>query len=257
MLQNKSSIFDFNKQLSHLVYSKFENIKPDSDKSFFIAFIIGKAYKTHKAIMLLCKQGYGEDAFMLARTLFELMITTSYIFQDDSDERLMRYMEYDWVTRKKMYDYAVTKDELSEALNKKVGHEKGGRGVINQVQTEYKRVMTKYKYNKNGWSDKSISGMAESIGRGDAYNTVYKLQCIVAHTNARSINEYMDLTNEGLVFNIGRNDDSVEKTLVAAFDFLRSIIEEANKQFTWNLGVSLESLYEKYVQAIGKTSARS
>lgn len=251
MTEEINILLKFNKELHDLVDSKLQLDITDSDnKAFFAAFVIGKAFKTYEAIGLLCRSGYGEDAFMLARTLLELMITTSYILKDETEDTLMRYMNYDWVTRKKMYDYIMTKDELLVGLNKAIDSD-GKQGTPTEIEEKYKEVMEKYKY-KNGWSDKSIESMSETIGRSDLYNTVYRLQCTIGHTNARSMNEYMKHTVEGTVFNIGKNWDLSQTTLVVAFDCFFHISKEANKRFSWQLEDTLEEMSKKWAKEVGK-----
>jgi hypothetical protein len=244
-------LLGFNKQLHDLIDAKLElDIAPGDNKDLFTAFAIGKAFKTYEAVGILCRSGYGEDAFMLARTLFELMVTTWYILQDDTDDRLIRYMNYDWVTRKKMYDYVITKDDLLSGLNKAIESENKEDTIV-EVEAEYKKVMEKYKYGM-GWSDKSIKDMSEAIGRSDLYNTVYSLQCTLGHTNARSMNEYISITDEGTILNIGENWDLVRTTLVVVFDCFFHIAKQANERFKWEAGEQMEELSQKWSEEIGK-----
>jgi len=44
--------------------------------------------------MILCNHGNGQDAFILVRTLFELMLSTEYIFINDTDEKLELFNQY-------------------------------------------------------------------------------------------------------------------------------------------------------------------
>ena len=77
MTEEMNTLLKFNKELHDLVDSKLQlDITNGDNKAFFTAFAMGKAFKTYEAIGILCRSGYGEDAFMLARTLFELMVTT-------------------------------------------------------------------------------------------------------------------------------------------------------------------------------------
>jgi hypothetical protein len=216
------------------------------NKAFFSATILGKAYKTHEAMLLLCKHGFGEDAFMLSRTLFEIMVMMSYILADNTDDRLMRWVEHDWVTRKEMFDYVVSKDDFLKSLNERIDSGAAEPDVLSTIESECKRVMDKYGYKSHGWSDKSIQKMAKEIGREDAYKTVYKLQCMVGHTNARSINEYMRHSDkEGFVINVGDNLDLVETSLITGLDFFGITLELAGKQLNWNIQSDLNKLGEE------------
>jgi hypothetical protein len=231
-----------------------KGLRADDSLIFFTAFAITKTLKTYKAVILLCRNEYGEDAFMLTRTLFELVITTSYILQDKTKKRLLRYLEHDWVIRKKMYDYIATKDDLLDKLNQEA-NSRGETNTIENVKSEYEKVMKKYKYNHTGWSDKSISKMAESVGRIDMYNTVYRLQCMMSHSNARSINEYVEEKNEEFIMGY-EGTRWIEKTLILIFDLLFMIVEEANEQFKWSLEDTLDNLSEKFIREVGKLNTK-
>ena len=251
MTEEINILLKFNKELHDLVDSKLLlDITDGDNKAFFTAFAIGKAFKTYEATGILCRSGYGEDAFMLARTLFELMVTSAYILQDTTEDRLTRYISHDWVTRKKMYDYVVSNESLLAGLNKEI--ESGRQNTVAEVEAEYKKVRKTYKYKNGTWSDKKIDEMSESIGRLDMYKTVYKLQCSLSHTNARSINEYVSVTEEGTILNIGPNWDLVKNTLVIAFDCFFHITQEANGKFGWGLENTFEEMSEKWAEEVGK-----
>ncbi len=239
-------LYTLNNKLHELATSKMKvDLNNLDNKAFFSVTILGKAYKTHEAMMLLCKQRYGEDALVLSRTLFEMMVMMSYILADSTDERLLRWVEHDWVTRKEMFDYVVSKDDLIKNVNERIGSGQAEPDVLSTIESEYARVMKKYDY-KQGWSDKSIQKMANKVGRGDAYKTVYKLQCMVGHTNARSINEYMQHSSEeGFVINIGANLDLAETSLVTGMDFFGIILELTGKQLSWNIQGQLDKLGEE------------
>src|SRR3989344_1823645 len=159
------SLFSFNHQLKLLVneYLKREirNIGP---KDALIAFTIAKAYKTHSAIMLLCKEGFGEDASVLNRTIFELLITLLYILKDPTAERAYRYYAFDWVLREKMFKYAEQKPELLLQLEQRALKPKGGDVSIDEVKKMAEEVQRKYSYKGYNWSDKSLGEMAEEVG---------------------------------------------------------------------------------------------
>lgn len=246
-------LYKLNQQLHELATKHMrDDLDTADNKSFFAAFTLGKAFKTHEAILLLCKNGFGEDAFMLSRTLFELMVMTLYILADETEDRLMRYVEHDWVTRKQMFDYIATKDELLKTLNEKIDSDATEPEVLATIEAEYQRVMDKYHYDIKGWSDKSIKGMAEDVGRGDAYKTVYKLQSIMDHTSSRSMNEYMQHDQAGTIINVGPNPDLVETALVIAFDFFGMTFEKVSAQLKWETDTELDNLGQKFSNILKK-----
>lgn len=250
MTEEIKTLFTFNERLHSLAEKMLETeIHDVNDKVFFEAFVIGKAFKSYEAVLLLCHNGFGEDAFVLTRTLFELMITNAYILQDDTEEMLMRYMHYDWVTRKEMYDYLVTKPEILKHLNESAALDQNA-STVSEVDTGYKKAVAKYQYKRGSWSDKSIKGMSQAVGREDMYSTVYRLQCTMGHTNARSMNEYVSNEGQESILDVGPNWNLVREALVIVFDCFFHILKEADKQFSWNLDESLESLAKEYSEAV-------
>lgn len=236
---NFKQLISFNYELRSIIsdaLDREQKLKGPIDA--ITSFSLGKAFKTQGAILTLCEFGYGEDATALVRTLFEIMVNTAYIRQDSTDERAYRYLAYDWVIRKKMFDYASKKMEIVKIFDK--GKETGNTAsVIKNVIEQEKIVQDKYKYHHNRWSDDDIARMAELVGRSDAYNTVYRLQCQFSHSLVRVMNDYAKDSNEGgLVFNVGVTKNWVEENLVATFDFLANIYEN----FCDQLGMKKDGL---------------
>lgn len=150
-----------------------------------------------------------------------------------------------------MYDYIILNPSLLSSL--KLAIESGGQeSTVEEVDTEYKKVMDKYKYEKHlGWSDKNIKGMSEAIGRLDFYNTVYRLQCNFGHANARSMNEYVNIINGGIILDIGPNWDLTRTALVVVFDCFFHIAQEVNEQLKWGIDDALEEVSRKYAIVVG------
>lgn len=224
-IQSKfKNLISFNYELRKQISDELDKDKKlIGPKDGIISFSLGKAFKTHGAILNLCEEGYGEDATVLVRTLFEIMINNLFILNDKSDDTAYRYLNYDWVLRKKMFDYAKSKPELVENMNNRKGKIESDR-IIKEIEEQYKVVQEKYKYKDNNWSTQNIATMAESVGRGDAYKTIYRLQCQFSHSLVRVMNDYAkEDINGGLLFNVGISENWIEQNLVATFDFLSNI----------------------------------
>lgn len=224
-----------------------------NDKTLFSAFMLGKSYKSHEAIIMLCKNGYGEDAFILSRALFESMVVLSYIMKDETDEKLSRYFEYDWVTRKEMFDHLSSKDDAMKHFQLQIEAGIVDKNLLQEVRTEYERVMKKYKYDsRKGWSDKSIRGMSIDIGREDAYASLYKLQCNMSHNNPRTLNEYIERTADGYFIDTGSTQNMIDSVLVCAFDCFVTILHIASQQIGWENFKEINDLNEKMVTLMKK-----
>lgn len=244
---NFKQLISFNYELRTLISDTIDQEKKlTGPKDAIVSFSLGKAFKTQGAILTLCESGYGEDATTLVRTLFEIMINTAYIRLDNTDETAYRYLAYDWVLRKKMFEYASNKPELIKKINERKATIDTD-AIIKEVFEQEKIVQNKYKYHHNGWSNDNIARMSELVERSDAYNTVYRLECQFSHSLVRAMNDYAKDSNEGgIVFNVGVTKNWVEENLVATFDFLSNIFENFDRQFNIS-NDKFKTLVDQYI----------
>lgn len=244
-------LFSFNHQLKLIVdeYLKRE-IKNIGPKDALVAFTLTKAHKTHSAIILLSNEGYGEDASILNRTIFELLITLLYVLKEPTDERAYRYYAFDWILREKMFDYAEQKPELLLQLEQRALKPKTGDVSLSEVKKMAKQVQEKYKYKGYNWSDKSVSEMSEEVNRGDQYKTMYRLSSQHTHSNSRAMNDYVKRTEEGFVNFAGISDNWIEQDLVMAFDFFSSILAAASDHYGWEAEKDLKPIFDKFLKTM-------
>ncbi|MDP3987734.1 MAG: DUF5677 domain-containing protein [Candidatus Levybacteria bacterium] len=250
-------LFTFNHELKLLVNEYLEgkaNIIGPKDS--LTAFTLTKAYKTHSAIMLLSQEGYGEDASILNRTIFELLVNLLYVLKDPTDERAYRYHAFDWLLREKMYGYAEQKPELLLQLEQRALKPKAGDVSIAEIKKMAKQVKDKYKYKGYNWSDKSLGEMAEEVGKAGQYKTMYRLSSQHTHSHSRVMNDYVKRTDEGFVHNAGISDNWVEEDLVMAFDFFSGIFAAASDQFGWKAEKELDKLFKKFLKVMEKAEEK-
>jgi len=252
------TLLSFNQELRNLADKIMDrDQKMVGPKDMFTAFAIGKGNKTHRAALLLSKQGYGEDASILARSLFDLLINLLYILDDETDGRAYRYFQYDWILRKKMFSYALGKPELIYKIQERINNPRPDDTTIQEVKEQAKLAQQKYNYSKKGWSDKSLYDMAQDVGRTDAYKTVYRLQCQLDHNASRSMNEYGKQSQSGIVFEIGQSENWVEESLVVIFDFYYNILMAFNSHFQAGFESNLLELENRYVTELSTINKKS
>src|SRR6266849_3701706 len=76
---------DFIHFVEHKIMPKEHPLETDALK-IVADFILKKSTKTLKAICDLCSKGYGEDAQMLGRAIFENALNLAFICKPDSKE---------------------------------------------------------------------------------------------------------------------------------------------------------------------------
>lgn len=210
--------------------------EPTCEKEVLLLFAITKSNKTLNAVMLLCRNGFGEDAAILSRSLFELTLNIEYIFSQEDDYLAKRFFAYDWIERKEMHDYLKTTpsfDPSKEKLN-----------LIDNIEEEAKKAQEIYKFKKyGGWSDKTTREMAIFCNCLNIYSTAYRLQCSLSHPNPRSSNHFFKETKDGLTLDAGPSNNFIKESLVSTFTAFFEIVNRVNIYF--------EKEFEKDIHEIG------
>lgn len=242
------ALFSFNFELRSTADQYLDKpFSVDSARHAIAQMFLGKSYKTHAATLSLCEKGYGEDAAILIRSLFENFINLKYILSAEDDSRAERYLDFDFVLQKMMLDYAQDKPELLKMIEEREKRPKPNDMDIKTINSMAKKATDQHGFNMvKGWSDKSIKQMSEDIGRGDQYKTVYRLQCQLSHPTPRGMNTYFNRNSEGWVMEIGTNENYIEESLVTAFDFFGSTLDTVGDFLKWNTEQKLSDLLTRY-----------
>lgn len=222
-----------------------------SFRELFTAFVNAKVYKSLGAALLLCKNGFGEDAFVVCRSIWELVITYLYIMQDPTEDRLARYSDYDWVQRNKMYTQYISKRPGLDHTDDE------SKQIRDEVFEQSKLMQAKYNYNSNGWSDKKISEMAEAVDKGWEYQVIYKLQCMFSHTNPRSMNEYMSPDKTKAVLNFGESENWIGHAISVGFECFIDIAKKNSETFGWGIENELDDISSKFLEEFRKVNISS
>lgn len=252
------TLLALNKELRNVVEKLFsKELEIKTSKSFFAGFVLGKAYKTHGVILNICEDGYGEDAAVLVRTVFDLLITFLYINKDKTNYRISRYLSHDWILRQKTYEYAKNKPAFAEEIRKRALKTLPTQNTPEEIKKYAREAQTKYKYKNVGWSDKSIRDMSEEVGRLDAYSTVYRLQSQITHGATRVMNDYVKAAPKGFTIEIGPSENWISESLVTAFDFLYSIAGEYDKMHELGFAKNIDAVAEKWVNQVDEINKKT
>lgn len=250
-IKNKE-LFDLNKELLAEV-EQFSDGLPleewDESKSFLI-FSFVKSYRTVNSVLLLCQSGNGQDAFMLVRTLFDLMVTTGYIFQKETKKRIKLYNEYDWILRDEMLKNVRKNKKAKELLVQKPQYKEID---LNEIKDKAKKHRATYTANdRNTWSKKSIWQMSKEVGFGQLYNTLFALGSQLSHSASRSVNEYMKEEDGKLELMTYPSDTYVNESLVGSFHTFFYIVTILDTQLDLGLSEALSKLEKRALKIIPK-----
>ena len=247
-LENQK-LLELNKSLSELAQRYVESLPFDNLVEGFLKYVFTKGYITHLSIIKLCEIGHGQDAGILARSLFELVVTVKYVLLD-SEYRIQRWLDYDWVVRSRMLQYAKKDKRLREAIaNREL---KQYDDDPKTIEAKAKETQDKYKYEPaKAWSEKSIYGMAKEVGLKHEYETIYGIYSNMHHSAARAVNEYFKIKADGeLDIDAGRSGNMVNEALVSSFHFYGMIVDICNDKLSLNLEKELEVLVNTYEEIV-------
>lgn len=229
-------LFDVNYQLREIATQSMAKIIPmTSARHGIVQLFLGKSYKTHKAILLLAQNGYGEDAVILARSLFEMLVNLTYIFAKDNEYRATRYIAYDAVVRQMMYEDSMSIKSTRDLFLERQKDPKPGDESIEVVKKDYLEAVKQYNFDKIGWSGKDMKTLSKLAGRLHDYKTMYNLQCQLSHPSTRGMNDYFTRGKNDLIMNVGPNENYVETVLVMSHDYLYSILEICDGYMKWGI----------------------
>jgi hypothetical protein len=250
-LYNKyKNLFELNKKCSSIIEESVEKIqtanklKPEEGAT---AFLLAKAYKTHRAIVLLCEEGYGEDAGQLTRGLFELLVSLKYMNRNDATKRAEMYGSHELVLRLQLWNSNKTLVLSSGKVTEK---------DFEELETKVKELIALYggEYERY-WSCKSIYSMAAKVRLLSVYNSVYGEFSDYAHSRVTSAKGYVrEEPGFGLVIDMGQKDYMIDRVLISACHFLLMVIDVSNNVFDLKLNESLVK-YNQELELLMSSSA--
>lgn len=152
-----------------------------------------KAYKSYQAICLLWREGFAEDAFILARTIFELALQARYM-KEEPKPRARLFAEHDPVMR---YRYYLKLKKLGDSVL--IQGIESRPQELSELKQHHDRLKAQYPERK-GWWGESIEWLAKHLGdeMEKRYAMIYWMQSNLAHSGSTSVKEYMNEEQGGL-----------------------------------------------------------
>ena len=146
--------------------------------------------KSFLAISKLINQGFVEDANILLRAMFEILVTTLFIKQNP-EKRAIKYLEFSHIEKYRLIKVLPHPNSYLEYDAKR----------IEEIKRDYFRVEKNYK-NKSSWSQHNIREMAQKVGLQDVYDLVYRFQSQFVHTTPEGMQSYISKIPTGFLINL-------------------------------------------------------
>ncbi|MGE5484723.1 MAG: DUF5677 domain-containing protein [Ignavibacteriales bacterium] len=191
-----------------------------SDHEFIAQFVLGKSATSYAAVRHLCQEGFGPDALMIARTIFENAINLAYINRRP-EERSRRFLEFEHVEEYRQI----------EALKKAFpGKRVVTAGDEERITDEYEAV--KHNYKGASWSGETMHAMAMECGLGPQYALIYRLASGFVHGGPRSVHTYIERQAGHYDVRLGAPDEEfTDRALLSAGMSVLIVLEEVCRAY--------------------------
>jgi len=227
-------IYELNGSLLQLAENLYDElfikrgITPSEDLALLRFFFI-KAYKTAKAVVFLFQEGYPEDAFVLVRTIFEILVNSCYVFESDSTKRARAFENYGKFRRKNKIEIVI------DLYRKKMIENKEFEEELKKLEAECNNLEKDYQISeaKALWHNKNLEDRSRDVGLVDLYNTLYHMCSLYCHSSWASSRSFFFETDKGWFFGIKPDSDEElsELVLISLFDLFIRMVQEFDHRF--------------------------
>lgn len=243
-----NNLLQLNSELHRFVEAKI--LQPTHGKNqteiSLLVFSMAKGSKTHLAILNLCDAGFGQDAAILGRSLFELTVNMGYIFNADTDDRIKRYVTKHFVISSK---YSKSIKEAAREGAKKYPDYPSEEEI--KKLTEEAIELTG---NSDKWSGKSIREMAEEVKLKDMYDLLYRLISNLVHSTSSSFTDYLHIDSTKptqIKIDLGPSGKWLVEALSVAFTSYFHLCELWNQMLHWDVEGELKQFASRFEKIVG------
>lgn len=176
-----------------------DDLTVENDSQKVAAYHYLRALNLLRSIRSLSIYGAALEISVLLRSLFNLRINLGWLLNDDINERVCRYLDFEPIYRKEYFDHFIVNDQDSPDNFSKEEYE--------EVKTQFDATVDKYNLNPknyrdlNNWSGISIYQMAEQINAEDEYSALYSKASHIEHTNPNVSHLYLNIDEENKIKN--------------------------------------------------------
>lgn len=243
--QEHEKIFSLNKRVYDILKKaiKSGSIKLSEDEfKNVIIFHVLKAMKASQAIRLLCATGASEDALILLRSLYNLVINLAFIAVKPA-KRTERFLDHHAIARKEYQDVILRWPQL-------FGTTKLTKESTQEIEADAVAVTKKHKFLPNEpWHKTTLLEMAKNVDKHSpyslpvfemGYDVAYRLGSDYEHTNAMAANSYLIDSNDKL--SLEPSGGNCDRTLMTATEYLTLVLDLANQEFELGLDTDVANL---------------
>lgn len=201
-----------------------------------------KGFNTFWATLTLCKEGFGSEAMITVRSLFNLVINLLWISKENPEERAERFLAFDIVYRKQRRDIVKSYNpSLPDPPN------------FTKIEGQYDSLKTKYNLTgdprRDKWTEKSIARMTDEVGKKKDYDIIYSYLSEIEHSGASSLSRYVEVDNASLKLHPGPSTEAIYIGLLLNYDNFYLLLRQVNNLIPLSINLddhkkSFEELYK-------------
>jgi hypothetical protein len=199
-LPSVESLAQDNRILRNRLKAGLDNRKYPIDGHLWPLVYLGvKILRHEEALELLTERGFGSEAGIILRTMFEAAVNIMWLLKDPEQLvlKLKRYSDYQLIATQKYRDYA-RKSDVMKILPEIVREEI--QEMTDTLDEKARQMQNEYDFNPyKPWSGKTIKQMSNDVGWGERYDTLYQIYSDIVHSGINSVNEYLIFDNTGKV----------------------------------------------------------
>jgi hypothetical protein len=186
-----------------------------NEAGYIVLWTLPRSYRTFRVVVSLCKAGYGQQAAMLNRTLFEDMLAAHWAMQHQEAvaKRITEHDHYTATLRREQYE------------KHGIPHREGT--LPKYTDEQRKRLDIRYRNGSRPWTGKSVPQMLRAVapmwGEADRrlliqiHDIAHAANNTLLHHSATSVSQGVQVTDDGVTFNVGPSRDFVAAALGLAF----------------------------------------
>jgi hypothetical protein len=223
---------------------------PQTERSLpqgVLLYWFAKAGKTYDAILLLCREGYWQDAAALSRTILEIAFQAKYL-SEDPEPRVALFKDHDTRLRVKMLK---TADEYNDPSDSR----------IPDLITSLSPTAVELEKWRNWWGKGAdIYSLTDSIGWKEQYVANYKLLSIFIHSTPPGRTFYIFRTDDTVVVDwqacppAPQKERTVDTLIAAACAYMTDIIQTVGSIYSFDYQADLREIEEAVKEIRGTSS---
>jgi hypothetical protein len=216
LLSEFALYFDACQELNQFAQQHRPRDAPKHKAGLVVTWTAARSYRTYLTVIHLCACGYGQQAAMLNRTLFEDMVSAHWAAKhpDVAVARMIEHDQYTALLRAEAFD----KHELERPKS---------ATLPTYTDEERARLDRRYRKGSASWTGKTIPAMVHAIETmwapldrrliNQMHDIGHRAHNTLLHHSSASLSQGVRVTDDGVIFDVGPSAQFVPGALAFSF----------------------------------------